>query len=411
LVTDPNDPFRFFEVNDGGIMRSNGRFSDVSRFCDDRDLAGAELSRCRQLLSRVPRRLISMNDGLSTLQFTSLAVSPFDAEHVTGGTQDNGTWQTEGNRITWRNIMIGDGGASGFDVKKRRFRFHNFFDVSPEVNFNNGAIGKWIWTADPLYGQAGNEFYAPVINDPVVSGTMFAGTGTGVYRTKTFGIGDRSMAEAQRICNTWTGTFEARCGDWKQTGLVPLTSDALGDREGGAVAAIERFRGDRQTAWAATTTGRVFLSTNVATRDHRRVSWKRLDTDSREDPNRFVSGIYPHPTKANVAYVSYSGYGAITPTTPGHVFKVRYNGVRAVWTDLSANLPDMPVTDVVMDARSGDLYASTDFGVLRRAAGDGAWRLAAPGMPRVEVAGLTISPNGRILYAATHGRSAFRLNL
>jgi hypothetical protein len=32
-------------------------------------------------------------------------------------------------------------------------------------------------------------------------------------------------------------------------------------------------------------------------------------------------------------------------------------------------------------------------------------------MPYVEVAGLTIIPNQRILYAATHGLSAWRLNL
>jgi hypothetical protein len=32
-------------------------------------------------------------------------------------------------------------------------------------------------------------------------------------------------------------------------------------------------------------------------------------------------------------------------------------------------------------------------------------------MPNVEVAGLTILPSSRILYAASHGLSAWRLNL
>ena len=411
LVTDPNNPLRFFEVNDGGIMRSTGQFSDISSFCDERGLTGASLSRCRQLLSRVPERLIGMNAGLNTLQFISLSVSPFDSALLQGGTQDNGTWQTDGDRVTWRNTMIGDGGQSGFDAEKRKFRMHNFFDVTPEVNFRSGATGRWIWTADPLYGQPGNQFYAPVITDPRISGTMFAGTGLGVFRTKTYGLGNRSRAEAQRICNTWTGTFEAKCGDWKQTGLVPLTSDVFGDREGGAVAAVERFTGDRNTAWAATTTGRLFISTNVATASAKRVTWRRLDTDSNDDPNRFVSSIYPHARKPNVAFVSYSGYSATTPTTPGHVFRVRYNGSKATWTDLSGDLQDLPLTDLVRDDRTGDLYASSDFGVLRRAAGERAWRLAASGMPRVEVAGLTILPEERILYAATHGLSAFRLKL
>jgi hypothetical protein len=60
---------------------------------------------------------------------------------------------------------------------------------------------------------------------------------------------------------------------------------------------------------------------------------------------------------------------------------------------------------------TGDLYAASDFGVTMLAAGSTHWTLAAPGMPNVEVAGLTIIPSQRILYAATHGLSAWRLNL
>lgn len=411
LVTHPDDPFTFFESNDGGVMRSSGRFSDRSSYCADRGLEDPELRRCEQLLSRVPKRLLSMNDGLSTLQFQSLSVSNEDPDLLQGGTQDNGTWQSDGNEVVWRNTIIGDGGQSGFDADKANFRFHNFFDASTEVNFNNGNTGDWIWTADPIYGQSGTEFYAPVISDPRVGGTMFAGTGRSVYRTTTYGLGDRTIAEAQEVCNTWTGTFDEQCGDWRQTGLVPLTDGAFGGRAGGGVAAIERTRADTSTAWAATTTGRVFLSTNVDATNPRRVSWRRLDDDSRTDPNRFVSSISVRPDKPKVAYVSYSGFDASTPKTPGHVFRVRWDGHRATWTDLSDDLDDLPVTDLVRDNVTGDLYASTDFGVLRRAAGSSAWTLAARGMPKVEVAGLTILPGQRILYAASHGRSAWRLNL
>ena len=35
IVTDPSNPFRFFETNDGGIMRSSGTFVDRSSWCDD----------------------------------------------------------------------------------------------------------------------------------------------------------------------------------------------------------------------------------------------------------------------------------------------------------------------------------------------------------------------------------------
>jgi hypothetical protein len=44
-------------------------------------------------------------------------------------------------------------------------------------------------------------------------------------------------------------------------------------------------------------------------------------------------------------------------------------------------------------------------------AGETSWVLAARGMPAVETAGLTIVASERVLYAATHGLSAWKLNL
>ena len=152
IVTVPGNPFQFIEANDGGVMRSSGEFVDRSSWCDDpnRGLSGASLGRCRQMLSRIPSELKSLNKGLSTLQFQSLSVSPHNANVLQGGTQDNGTWESDGNPVKWENKMIGDGGQSGFDVAIPGFRMHNFTGASPDVNFNKGNIADWIWTGDPL---------------------------------------------------------------------------------------------------------------------------------------------------------------------------------------------------------------------------------------------------------------------
>jgi hypothetical protein len=342
----------------------------------------------------------------------SLSVSPHDPELLQGGTQDNGTWENKGQRTRWVNTIIGDGGQSAFDVGNSNVRFHTYNDATPEVNFNNGEVADWIYTGDPLAGQAGSLFYVPFINDPKVSGTLFAGTGRTAYRTTTFGLGDRSLAEANRICNTWTGTFEATCGDWAELGPNRLVDAFWGDRAGGAVAAIERTTANTSSAWAATSTGRVFVTSNVDAADPGAVSWTRLDDDA-VTPNRFVSSIHVDPKNGNHAWISYSGFNVNTPTTPGHVFEVTVDPATgtSTWVDRSHDFGDIPVTDLVRDDSTGDLYASTDFGVLRLAAGTTTWTKAAPGMPAVEVAGLTIVPGKRILYAATHGLSAWRLNI
>ena len=415
LVTNPNNPFQFFEANDGGVMRSSGELVDRSSWCADpnRGLSGAALNRCQQMLSAIPSELEGLNKGLSTLQFMSLSVSPFNVNLLQGGTQDNGTWQTPGNPVKWENTMIGDGGQSGFDIANPDFRFHTFFDASPDVNFSNGDIADWNWIADPIFGHAGTQFYAPIITDPAVSGTMFVGTGRTVYRTKTWGMGTMTLDEFRQHCNEWFGDFTVTCGDWAETGPTRLTNAAFGDRAGGAVAAVERTASDTSTAWAATTTGRVFISKNVDVDPASAVSWTRLDDDSAIDPNRFVSSIYIDPANGNHAWISYSGYGSNTPGLPGHVFEVTYNPGTgtSTWVDLSYDFGDLPANDLVRDDKTGDLYAASDFGVLRLASGTTSWILASTGMPNVEVTGLTIVVSERKLYAATHGLSAWSLNL
>ena len=415
IAVHPHDPFRFVETNDGGVMRSNGDFVNRSSWCDDpnRGLNPVQKARCQQMLSRIPERLKGLNNGLNTLQFMSLSISPHNHRIRQGGTQDNGTWETNGNRRTWENTMIGDGGQSGFDAVLPNFRFHTFFDASPDVNFNNGNIADWIWIADPIFGHAGTQFYSPIISDPKETKWMFAGTGRTAYRTKTHGLGTMTLAEANARCNEWTGDFTVVCGDWAELGPVRLTDAAWGDRAGPAVAAIERTASDSSTAWAATTTGRVFITKNVGADPASAVTWSRLDDDSSVDPNRFVSSIHIDPANANHAWISYSGYGVNTPGTPGHVFEVTVDPVTGVssWVNRSNNLADLPITDLVRDDKTGDLYASTDFGVLRLASGSTTWRLAARGMPNVEVAGLTIVTAKRQLYAASHGLSAWLLDL
>jgi hypothetical protein len=429
LVVNPSNPYQFIEASDGGLIRSSGEFADVSGNCDSRGLFGADLGRCRQLLSRVPRELQSINKGLTTLQFQSLSYSPFDAKLLQGGTQDNGTWQNV-NTVKWVQTMVGDGGQSGFDVANSHVRFHTYFDALVDINFFDGAVAEWNYIGSPMFNVDGPTepqlFYVPIISDPRVSGTMYVGA-SHVWRTKTDGLGSLTLAELRLHCNEWTGDAQDvigpsgipfTCGDWVKLGNpgIPgrLTAASYGStRGGGSVAAVERARSDNSTLWAATTAGRVFVSRNANAEPAAAVTFTRIDTPA--TPGRFVSGIYIDPANANHAWISFSGFNAATPSTPGHVFEVTYNpgSGTAQWADRSFDLQDIPITGLVRDDLTGDLYASSDFGVLKLEFGQDPreWRLAAPGMPRVSVAGLTIAPAARKLYAATHGLGAWLLDL
>src|SRR6266511_1965095 len=336
LVTNPQNPYQFFEGNDGGMMRSSGAFADVSSWCDSRGFvdikdgptAAQQLARCKQMLSRVPTLLTGMNHGLTTLQFQSLSVSAFDSNELQGGTQDNGTWENYGSPEKWINTMIGDGGQSGFDVADPHFRFHNFNAVSPEVNFSAGAIADWTRARGGLDQSEASEFYIPMISDPTVSKTLWLGT-QHVWRTKTAAMGSMTLAEFRTHCNRWTGDFSVQCGDWQAlgdsaaAGRLTCSSAAEAtptcpygsDRAGGNVVAVERAPGDTSTLWAATKTGRGFISKHADADPATSVTFTRLDTLAANDPNRFVSSIYVDPANANHAWISYTGFSAATPTT------------------------------------------------------------------------------------------------
>lgn len=433
LVVNPANPFQFIEGGDGGVVRSDGVLEDSSHRCDARGLSEPSLGRCRQLLSKTPRRIDSLNTGLSTLQFQSLSVDPSNPKNVQGGTQDNGTFETANGSVVWQQTFWGDGGQSGFDATDRLFRFHTFYNATPDVNFSNGAIHDWNWIGDPTYGT--NEpqaFYPPIISDPVMSRWMFAGL-SHVWRTKTHGMGNRSLAEFRAQCNEFKGAFDTVCGDWEPLAANSYTppppyyatdtpssssrltgtkyQDATFNRSGGTVSAVERAPGDATTLWAATSTGRVFVSKNVEAEPANAVVFRRIDTAA--TPGRFVSGIHVDPANSNRAWVSYAGFSAAASTPPGHVFEVVYDPVSATatWTPLDNGLADIPLNDVARDDLTGALYVASDFGVMRLEPGASAWVMAASGMPLGEVSALTIVPSARKLYAATHGLGAWSLTL
>jgi hypothetical protein len=421
LVLNPNNPYQFWESGDGGIVMSSGSFADISGNCSSRSLPPLPpplpaplLARCQQLLSRVPTEIDSMNKGLTTLQFQSLSVNPFDSNDLQGGTQDNGTWESYDNQVKWVNTMIGDGGQSGFDIANRAFRFHTFFDAQVDVNFSSGQTIDWNWIADPLFLVEPQQFYIPIISDPVVSETMFAGLAH-VWRTQTSGLGTMSVDELRTHCNEWTGDFTVACGDWQPLGdptsAGRLTSAVYGNRAGGDVAAVRRAAGDRSTLWAATSTGRVFISKKADADPATAVTFTRIDVAA--SPNRYISEIAVDPADSNHAWIVYNGFNATVGSIPGHVFEVRFNpnSSTATWTSRDHDLGDLPLTSVALDSVTGDVYAGTDYGVILLASGSTSWTLAAPGMPNVEVPSLAIVPGARKLYAATHGLGAWLLNL
>jgi hypothetical protein len=413
IVFVPGRPDIAIIGSDGGVVRTSGAFADASATCDTRGLTDPHLSQCHQWLSAVPTQIFSLNNGLATLQFQSLSInSKNPLGDIMGGTQDNGTWafkgEEDGEEGSWFESIFGDGGQSGVDIANPNVRMHMYTGPFGDVNFHGTDPLSWDYFGDPLVnsGEA-FSFYAPLISDPSVSGTWFIGGGH-VWRTL-----DNAGPETylRQNCSTFLAVTLVPCGDWEALGGTAgnLISGPATAKGTGYVVAIVRAPNDTGTLWVGTRRGRVWLSKNADAASPS-VTYLRVDTPSQ--PRRFVSGIAVDPVNPNHAWISFSGYEAYTPTTPGHVFEVTvHDDGSAVWSDLSSNLGDQPITAIARDDVTGDLFVSTDFGVDALPSGSTTWVPAGSNLPPVAVYGLTINSGARVLYAATHGRSAWKLKL
>jgi hypothetical protein len=435
LLTAPGKPNTLFIADDGGLWRVNGDtagFFDMSGQCASRNLPTAnDLLDCQHWLSKVPKTITSMNPGLQTLQYESLSVNVNTASDIIGGTQDNGTHASNPSGpfspSTWFVTVFGDGGNSGVNIGHPETRMHTFFNQQGasqiEVNFrgthpNTTSEQAWSWVGDPgsLSGE-NMSFYIPLIADPNVDGTWFFGA-QHVWRTQDNG-GNQTFLEAN--CNQFIpghggDIFTGACGDWVPLGK-DLTSTSFGKDKtpgpNGYVVATRRAPSDTGTLWVGLRRGRVFVSTN-ADKPNASVAFFRIDTSS--TPERFVSGIAVDPADPNHAFISFSGYNAYataTGTATGHVFDVHFNpsGHTATWTNIDHNLGDEPITGIVLDPKTGDLFISTDFAVDALTPSSTTWVPASTGLPPVATYGLTFDSVNRVLYAATHGRSAYSLSV
>jgi Arc-like DNA binding domain len=420
----PSNPDIWFVGSDGGLIRSSGSYADNSAECDSRGLPPDDLNLCKAYLSRIPTRLRVLNAGLNTLQFQQLSVNPLDPlGELLGGTQDNGTLAYTGSP-TWFLPVTGDGGDSGFDPTTPAWRFHTYTGALMDVNFHGNNPTSWLWITD-LFNHLENNglelaaFYAPAIADTKNHGYLYAGL-EHVYRTPDFG-GDEATLAAH--CNTtnafgtsdWLYDAGGVCGDWTQASPNLANDPAYGSKGGSYIIEMDRAN-DSGTMYVGTRRGRIFITRNATAASP---TYTRIDTDAQ--PKRMPSGISIDPTDPLHFYITYSGYNAYalaSGTAPGHVFEVRVNPttLAATWTLLDYNLGDQPITDVAYDQPTGDLYVSTDWGVDRLPAGSTTWIEAAGGLPSVATYGLTYATTGgkkaeRVLYAATHGRGAYRLFL
>jgi len=343
---------------------------------------------------------VDLNATLATIQFyPGPSAGIGDENFGFGGTQDNDTELFSGN-LAWDNVFAcGDGGFTAIDPN---------IPTSIYTTCDRGAssiIRKSVFNGSISTGQTFNpadsgivrsdtaQFIPPLTIDQSNPNTLYFGT-CRVYQT-TDGA------------NTWTPIS----GDLSAGNATPTTCPSPGTA--GTITTMDVAHQNSSVVLAGTSNGKVWETTTGG------ISWNEIDTGL---PARHVTAVRTKRNDATgmIAYVTLSGFGACAGCggTPGHVFKTINGGT--TWTNISGDLPDIPVNDLIVDHSSNPafdaLYIGTDVGVFSCPDPEAAtpctnWTVLGDGLPNSPVLGLAMRRSSRILRAATHGRSMWSIQL
>jgi photosystem II stability/assembly factor-like uncharacterized protein len=312
----------------------------------------------------------SINSNLATAQFYPGFAYDGNADAIAGA-QDNGSQVRDPASSNWSNVACGDGGFSAIDTTTTPYTFYTACTYSQGISATTTPfnVNSWMDVVTGINTMDPALFIPPMVQDPSTPSTLYYGTNQ-VYQTTNGGT------------------------SWASISPQPLPGST------GMVSAIAVAPSSSATIYAGTTDSQVVVTTNGGT------NWTNMSTGL---PPRYVSHISVNPTTPTTAYVTFSGFSGFGDTM-GHVFQTTNGG--GTWTDISGNLPNIPVNDIVIDPLVPNaLYVATDIGVFATTNGGTAWASFGTGLPNVVVHSLVLEPDTRKLAAATHGRSAWRIDV
>jgi photosystem II stability/assembly factor-like uncharacterized protein len=302
------------------------------------------------------------SNGLAATMYYDLDVAASDAKSFGGGAQDNGTLvTTTGSADDHFELLGGDGGWMIYNPKDASRIYASFYNFNifrfrgrqkpKDVSPPGTAADKKIWMC----------YITP---DPATPTTVFTGS-TRIWRTNNDG-------------DSWQ----------------PVSSDL----DGSFISAIEVAPANPSLVYAGTENGGFFRSLDGGD------SWS-ANIASSILPGRIVTRIETHPKDAKKVFVTVAGTGA------SHVFASNDSGTS--WTDIDqGKLPDVPHHAIVIPPDfPASMYVGNDAGVYMTQDNGATWTNASRNLPNTMVVDLVYHRGQSALYAATYGRSIWRVSL
>ncbi len=309
-------------------------------------------------------------ENIPNCQFYRIGIDPFHSGYYAGGLQDNGT--TSGNQNNFNNWLRLNGG-DGFQI------LYNYNDSNIIYSeMQNGSVWSYTGTNWMYFGSTINSadrrsWDMPFIMSSANPAVLYAGTYR-VYRNAT-----------------------APYGAWYP--ISPDLTDSI-DNKYHVLTTIAESPLDTAILYAGSSDGNVLRRLNTDT------VWQSIHDSL---PDRYVTSIKASPNYVNSVFVSHSGYrdNDFIP----HIHYSNNNGDN--WTDISGDLPQLAVNDIVILTGYSDevVFTATDGGVYFTSNAGINWARVGNNMPIIPVYDIEYDDVNNKIIAGTFGRSMWSVSI
>lgn len=325
---------------------------------------------------------ISENRGVTWTKFLNLPITQFynievdftEPVNVFGGTQDNNTIRKTATTDNWFSVWGGDGFHVNVDPSDNDFAYAE----SQFGNLARSTDGGFSFSSalNGINQSDRNNWNTPVILSPFNPEIVYYGS-------------NRLYRSTNRAVN-WTAI-----SDDLTDGLHPSGSLSFG-----TLTAIAASYLNESTVYTGSDDGNVNVTFDGG------ATWENISNGL---PDRYITSLAISPEDDQTVYVTLSGFTNLDYTP--HVFKTIDGG--QTWSDLSSNLPNIPVNDLIIIPNQGGelLVLATDMNVWYSEDDGSTWDILGNDLPPTIIRDLKYHAPTQTLYAGTFGRSIHQIDL
>ncbi|GAA0721684.1 exo-alpha-sialidase [Aquimarina litoralis] len=307
-------------------------------------------------------------------QFYNIEVDFLNPTNLFGGTQDNNTIRNVNGNVDWFSIKGGDGFHVNVDPVDNDF----VYAESQFGNLSRSVDGGFTFSR-ALTGINQNDrtnWNTPVILSPFNPEIVF--------------YGSNRLYKSENRALSWSSISDDLTDGEHPSGSLSF----------GTLTAIAASYLNVNTIYTGSDDGNVNVTFNGGT------TWQNISSGL---PDRYVTSLAIHPQDDQTIYVTLSGYGELDYSP--HVFKSNNGG--QTWEDISANLPSIPVNDIIIIPNTltseNVLTIATDMGVWYSDNDGVNWNILGNNLPATIMRDLKYHEPTKELYVGTFGRSMHKI--